>query len=64
MTTHAIVPRNDEVRLLRSWRGEHSSRTRLMHSGLSGDGAMHLMMHHEDRLASRFSGVKAVHQHS
>lgn len=62
--SRSFPPGNDEIRLLFSWGGEYFAGTRLMHSDLSGDGAMHLMMHREDMLAGRFDKAKALYQYT
>ncbi|SCB16315.1 DUF1963 domain-containing protein [Rhizobium hainanense] len=62
--SRSFLPGNDEIRLLFSWGGEYFAGTRLMHSDLSGDGVMHLMMHREDMLAGRFDKAKALYQYT
>lgn len=62
--SRSFRPGDDEIRLLFSWGGEYFSGTGLMHSDLSGDGAMHIMMHREDMLARSFDKAKALYQYT
>ncbi|MGI2032773.1 DUF1963 domain-containing protein [Rhizobium panacihumi] len=62
--SRSFRPGDDEIRLLFSWGGEYFAGTRLMHSDLSGDGAMHIMMHRDDMLARHFDKAKALYQYT
>lgn len=62
--SRSFVSGDDEIRLLFSWGGEYFAGTRLMHSDLSGDGVMHLMMRREDMLAGNFDKAEALYQYT